>query len=92
MGLEKLYENEVTCPYCGYSISDSWDLDGDDGEDDVMECGNCWKKFVWWRNIRISYSSKADCELNNEPHEFDVHEIDDKEHKVCIKCGNIKDL
>ena len=44
--------NEITCPYCGYEFSDSWEHS--DGE---QECPDCERKFEVERNTSITYSS-----------------------------------
>ena len=48
-------EEEVTCPYCQYQKSDSWEL-GDDG---TQTCGECGKTYEWQRNVSTSYSSEG---------------------------------
>lgn len=44
---------EIVCPYCGYTHSDSWEWD-DDGED---ICDNCGKMFEYCREHDITYST-----------------------------------
>ncbi|MCM3739214.1 hypothetical protein M3210_02915 [Oceanobacillus luteolus] len=56
-GTEFEFEREVVCPYCGSEQSDSWELDGSDGEENETYCGTCGEDFVYIRNIEITYSS-----------------------------------
>lgn len=62
---EKYGENEITCPYCGYEFSDSWEYRQECDEEECCECG---KKFHWSRNVSVDYTSKPDCKLNGEEH------------------------
>ena len=83
----KVNEHEVTCPYCGHKLHDSWELP-DEGEE---ECEQCGKKYYFSRDISVSYESRADCKLNNEEHDFEWRET----HKLegayfCKKCPEIK--
>ena len=47
--------NEITCPYCGSVIFDSWEYSQDY---DTLECEICGKKFKYNRNIEITYTSE----------------------------------
>ncbi len=47
-------EDEVTCPYCETQVGDSWELGGDEGERECYECG---KKYEWYRNVSVDYST-----------------------------------
>ncbi len=52
------YSDEVTCPYCGYQMRDSWEL-GDGGEGcGETECGQCEREFMWSRTFHVRYSGK----------------------------------
>lgn len=44
---------EITCPICGYQITDSWEYDENDGE---YTCEGCGAELEWNRQIEISYS------------------------------------
>lgn len=46
--------SEITCPICGYEISDSWEYDSDYGE---IECGGCGATLEWSREV--SYSTEV---------------------------------
>jgi DNA-directed RNA polymerase subunit RPC12/RpoP len=45
------FTNEVVCPYCGWELRDSWELD-DKG---YMDCEECEKKFFFERDITVRY-------------------------------------
>lgn len=51
---EKNYENELTCPYCGYKDGDSWELSD---EDEEHECGRCGGIMSYQREITVEYNS-----------------------------------
>jgi len=51
---DKDYENNVTCPYCGYKDADSWELS--DGEDE-HECGRCGATMSYERIVTVEYNS-----------------------------------
>lgn len=48
------YTKEITCPWCGYEFSDSWEY-SDYGE---MECGECERIFFLERVVDVTYSTK----------------------------------
>ena len=48
------YTDEITCPYCGYEMGDSWELD-DSGS---RECERCDREFIHERHTQITYSTK----------------------------------
>jgi len=50
---EKRFEGNITCPYCGNEVGDSWEM-SDSGEE---ECGECGSKFDYEREVEITYSS-----------------------------------
>lgn len=52
---EQYGTSEITCPWCGYEFSDSWEY-GDD--DDACECPDCGKLFSYTRDIEVTYTSK----------------------------------
>lgn len=94
MAVEELYNHEITCPYCGYEYSESYDYGLDrDGDCTDMECPNCEKKFLASVDVTISYSTKALCEENNIKHiweEFNYHsDFHNKrlKGKTCEVCG-----
>ena len=53
---ENWNKSEITCPICGYEISDSWESGSDYGED---ECGGCGATLEWSREVEVSYSAEV---------------------------------
>jgi len=49
------YTEQITCPYCGYENSDSWEA-GDD--EDEYECPCCGSVFSYQRNVTVEYCSQ----------------------------------
>lgn len=43
---------EVTCPYCGYEFSDSWEMS--EGE---RECPDCENTFEIERHVEVTYAT-----------------------------------
>lgn len=60
--MSKEYDTEftcyITCPHCGYEDYDSWEFEGDDGEEIEQECGSCEKEFYATRSITVDYSTR----------------------------------
>lgn len=52
---EKDYTHQITCPYCGYEDSDSWE---EDDENDEYECPGCGSTFSYQRNVTVEYCSQ----------------------------------
>jgi len=48
------YENNLTCPFCGYQDDDSWELS--DSEDD-HECSRCSATISYERVVTVEYTS-----------------------------------
>lgn len=46
--------DEVTCPWCGYEYSDSWEF-GESEEEEI--CQNCEKEFSFERHVEVTYNS-----------------------------------
>ena len=46
------YTAEVTCPWCGYVCSDSWEIS--DGE---QECSDCGREYEVERDVQVTYST-----------------------------------
>ena len=58
--------DEITCPYCGYEMSDSWEF----SNDTYYTCDECGKKYDIEVEHSVSYSTyKKDCK--NDEHEFE---------------------
>lgn len=49
------FESEITCPACGHSLSDSWEMEE---EDDDYECSTCGSIFSYERIVTVEYSSQ----------------------------------
>lgn len=45
-------EDEITCPNCGYKISDSWEC-SDSGD---KACSSCGSEYSYQRNVMVDYS------------------------------------
>lgn len=53
---------EIVCPYCGYVMSDSWEME----EDGSWTCDECQNEFNYMRNISVSYTSrKKECKKHS---------------------------
>ena len=59
--------DEIVCPHCGYTESDSWEYQDDE---DVIECPECEKPFTYIREVAVSYSTYKEeyerCTMCNE--------------------------
>jgi transcription elongation factor Elf1 len=51
------YQQNITCPYCGYVDGDSWEVQFEANEEAQLECCDCEKKFTVIRNVSVDYSS-----------------------------------
>lgn len=49
------YTSQITCPYCGYENSDSWEADEDEDE---YKCPCCGSVFSYQRNVTVEYCSQ----------------------------------
>ena len=54
------YTRNITCPYCGKQMSDSWEVCQGEMEFDCeeIECGRCEKTFLASRDCSITYTTK----------------------------------
>lgn len=65
--MPKNFKKEITCPYCSYEHSDSWEYES---EDDEIECQACGKDFTYSKDIEVTYcSQKIPCK---DGHDFKV--------------------
>jgi predicted RNA-binding Zn-ribbon protein involved in translation (DUF1610 family) len=48
------FTDEIVCPWCGHEISDSWEVEADDGDYECPECGN---EFCYCREVSVTYST-----------------------------------
>lgn len=53
---EQSHKEEITCPWCGYEDSDSWEFEGE--YDDAYECPECGKKFILEVLTEVTYTSR----------------------------------
>lgn len=85
--------DEVTCPWCGVTSSDSWEF-GDSGN---IECDECGNHFFFEREISVTYINvklyKGECPLCNQTKVLSEHtKIDDKYVPVCEECRIAEDI
>jgi transcription elongation factor Elf1 len=53
------YENEITCPYCGYELHDSSEyLNGSDDYLGEIDCPDCEETFTCTAEFSVSYSTE----------------------------------
>lgn len=61
---DRRYTTAPLCPYCGFEMTDAWELslkdDGDVYERD--ECGRCGRPYSITLHVEISYSTKKNME------------------------------
>ena len=56
-------EGNIKCPHCNYEDKDSWEFEGNEGEESRVNCKSCEKEFYVERNVTVTYStSKIECE------------------------------
>lgn len=48
------YTRNIVCPKCGYEDTDSWEIEGNDGE---IEC-DCGCTYSYEREVEVTYSTK----------------------------------
>jgi DNA-directed RNA polymerase subunit RPC12/RpoP len=61
---------DIICPYCEYEFVDSWEHG--DSSDESIECDECGKTFTLQVEQEVTYHTYADCELNDEEHDWQV--------------------
>ena len=53
------YTREITCPYCGYVFSDSWEVNQVEMEwEEEIDCMRCGKEFLASKEVSITYSTQ----------------------------------
>lgn len=52
---ERMFEDGLVCPYCGYEDNDAFELSDDDG---TVECGRCGAEIHYTRNVEVTYSTE----------------------------------
>ena len=51
-------EEEIVCPFCGYTQSDSWEIEQDSqGHLGDIECDDCSRIFEAQRDVSVTYTS-----------------------------------
>lgn len=54
--------DEITCPYCGYEFTESYEFPGEAGGSEgnigPIDCDDCGRRFNAYRNVSISYSTE----------------------------------
>ena len=70
----KRYGNsEPVCPYCGHVYTDAWDLNLEQDEEMILECGECEKEFHVQCCIDITYHTRTE----GQSYGWDTEEEDD---------------
>lgn len=57
---------EITCPFCGEEVGDSWEIKSDEG---TRVCDSCDSEFTWSRDITVEYRSDAPLKANTPSHD-----------------------
>lgn len=90
------HTKEVTCPYCGYEFSDSWEFVSSHEDLGLIDCPECDKEFYGTRNIEVTYSTKQarygtckHCNRHNLVIENYYSNCGGYED-YCITCGSIE--
>lgn len=86
--------DEIVCPFCGYTYSDSWEF-GDEHEDiGLMSCEQCGKDFYATRHTSITYYTEkarygtcSYCNSSNVVIE-DYHSSLGSYKDLCLMCGS----
>lgn len=78
--IEYTYEINIKCPYCDSEDRDSWEFEGDDGEEVQKTCGSCEKEFNVTKNIQVTYStSRISCE--QEKHNYKLESYHESKYE-----------
>ena len=58
--IDTSYTDDITCPYCGEKMEDSWEVLPNEIEfdDEVLECGECGQELIASRQCQFTYSTK----------------------------------
>lgn len=89
--IEELYEDEITCPYCGWKDRNSWESNLErDGDYGTSECPDCGMNFHVVMDVKVSYSTTGMCEENNNNHIWDYFDFTTErgrcKGKKCLIC------
>jgi transcription elongation factor Elf1 len=60
------YTTEITCPYCGHKVRDSWEYTEalEDGDTELIQCGECERDFLAELSVSVSYSTQVINEIS----------------------------
>jgi DNA-directed RNA polymerase subunit RPC12/RpoP len=79
-------ENEITCPYCGYEFSESYDyLKDTDTELGEIECRDCGKPFICTVEFSVSYSTERKEGVLVEDEDEDEDEDDEEDEDEIVE-------
>ncbi len=56
------YTHEITCPWCGYEQSDSWEAP----DEDEHVCDNCGNEYSHTRDVEVTYCTEKIVKTANE--------------------------
>jgi hypothetical protein len=60
--IDTQYTNEPVCPYCGYKVSNSWELNMRDGDEIERECSYCSENFKILCIVTVEYCTETKAE------------------------------
>lgn len=75
---EQSGKENITCPWCGYEDTDSWEFDAE--YDDDYECPSCGKPFILERIVEVTYTSKR--RIEDMPEGLRGNRVEDDEHET----------
>ncbi len=88
---------EITCPYCKYEHTDSWECGlNNDGDCMESECDECGKKFNVTLIVETSFTSRGLCKENKNKHDWKYFDFISKEDgrrifgRECLTCGKFE--
>ena len=76
-------DNNVICPYCKHEYQPDTETYSEDNREE--ECGKCGKKYHLYQSFSVEHTTKPDCDLNGESHDWDVVS---SRHPQYQRCGN----
>lgn len=86
--MEHKYQSQIKCPYCDYEDKDSWEFEGENGEEVQKTCGSCDREFNVTRDIEVTYSTtRISCKEGEHTYKLDHHFVKKQkwENKIWIK-------
>lgn len=75
---EQSAKENITCPWCGYEDTDSWEFDAEYDVD--YECPSCGKPFILERIVEVTYTSKR--RIEDMPEGWRGNRVEDDEHET----------